>query len=259
MNRKIQSLLEFLVLILMVCVRSSHEQCSLDTAGFFGLESTITFETTFKYEIEYQGGKVPNFYSSVVPVIEEAFNSALLPSLFPDICADSNSTLNVVGLSTAPADTVDSSLACLQSVSSSNLCEVFNGALTVYMDDNSISFDQKEISTLVLSVIQNGMDNGEFASVHEIVKRLSMYTTDESSSSTSGGEGDSGGQTARERIDRFFAPVLEKIRGNKTNTAILIASPFIAFCVLATVCFFCTTGDGGKSGEDDDDYNSDAE
>jgi hypothetical protein len=247
----------------MVCVRSSHGQCSLDTAGFFGLDSKITFEITFKYEIEYQGGKVPNFYSSVVPVIEEAFNSALLPSLFPEICADSNSTLNVVGLSTAPEDTVDSSLACLQSVSSSNLCEVFSGALTVYMNDNSISFDQKEISKLVLSVIQKGMDNGEFASVHEIVKRVSMYTTDESSSSTSsstsGGEGESGGQTARERIDRFFAPILEKIRGNKTNTAILIASPFIAFCVLATVCFFCTTGDGGKSGEDDDEYDSDAE
>jgi hypothetical protein len=154
-------------------------KCVVDQNGFFGSSGSIAIIVRFKYELEIN----PNSsFKYGIANLERAFNNFLLPVLFPEKCNLPMMNINTsksigIGISLKPYDAILSSLDCAQQKSVKNKCQVIQGELTIFIDDEENS--PNTILSVVLASIKEAMANNTFLSPSKGIERVASWTQSE--------------------------------------------------------------------------------
>lgn len=212
----------------------------------------------YDYELTVQSGyELINVTDTIIPDLETSFSTVILETLFGMDCGpeESSNVEGVDGLSTLGVDIIDGAESCTLSTTTDNstTCYVVNGELTIYMNYSS----SMDYSTVVLGLLEAGMDNNDFVTVDGID---SVVFIDSSTNTTSDSE-----QSWREWFDEKLKPFFDEVRENTTLYWVVIFSPFICLCGIFLCCGFGCNRDGGEKSDDkkrgstDDDTESAAE
>jgi len=154
----------------------TRESCDVGNAGVFGNASDEDTQIVvdFGYELEVSSGDID---SEILPALESSFSNSILPQFFPEACPVANSgrrrqrrrlTTTTTAVSSRPNDVVLTDVKCSTQHDQSNQCVVVEGEMTIYLQGDT--GDQEE---RLLTVIKDGMENGDFTGAHEGVVRVS--------------------------------------------------------------------------------------
>jgi hypothetical protein len=143
------------------------QECFLNQDGFLGTEGDSQIAVKFAYELETKADAV---IDEVIPLLERAFNTAILPELFSKEC-----------VSTKPDDIVLASVACAQKNEETNMCEIVQGELTVFIDR-----DKDEVHAQIIDILKTGMENDEFVYTHDGIERVTFVILDAGTNSGTG-------------------------------------------------------------------------
>ena len=151
--------------------------------NLFGSPDGDPWFLEFGYEVETNPDDINgSFSATVLPPLEAAFNSFLLPSLFPEICREagvetSRRRLRVVGISAVPVDEPRPEIPCELPVQPGNTCLVVRGSLILFFSgsEDTIAIDQDVRDQLKL-----GMDTDAFVPAHPSIARVTFVDLDNS-------------------------------------------------------------------------------
>eukprot|EP00550_Attheya_septentrionalis_P009735 CAMPEP_0198283296 /NCGR_PEP_ID=MMETSP1449-20131203/2943_1 /TAXON_ID=420275 /ORGANISM="Attheya septentrionalis, Strain CCMP2084" /LENGTH=477 /DNA_ID=CAMNT_0043979877 /DNA_START=173 /DNA_END=1606 /DNA_ORIENTATION=+ len=168
---------------------SPSSDCTVPTTGLFGSSAnngtrvTYTYEMIIKQEVFDTDAQVQ---STVLPLVERAITSSLVPTLFEDTCGGNrriltqqqhqhHRRLKLVGVGPKPSDVIINNVDC-QVVDTPNLtsCVVVNGGFTMFSDDPNENLVSSGFDALV--TISTTMNRGDYNSVHSSIVNLT-YTT----------------------------------------------------------------------------------
>jgi hypothetical protein len=140
----------------------------------------------FAYEVEVNPAEISSgtITSEVLPPLEQTMVEYLLPTLFPDECAEPPAAtgrlgsrgrrrLEVVGVSSLPVDQVLEEMECQQLDVDTNECSYVGGAVTiryVLREDETL---QGFIQT-VLDRLKFGMNTDAFLIAHPSIERVTF-------------------------------------------------------------------------------------
>lgn len=153
-------------------------ECHIDPDGFFGSVGPSEIVIRFMYELETS---ISTDAKRILLSLERAFNSAILPELFSNICIYPHGTNDgrrlgdiglATGISTKPDDHVLRSAACGQLSDGINACRVVQGGLTIYVDNGA-----NEVQTQIIEILKAGMSNDNFLSADKGIKRVTFLET----------------------------------------------------------------------------------
>lgn len=169
--------------------------------GSFGLTFGSPNAVRFEYEVEINPDLlIGEFASEVLPNLEESMANFLLPNLFPGTCAlspgDATASfrsgavrrrLEVVGISSRPADEVSTTIECQDLLDPSNDCNYLDGELTL----NYVERAGETIETfirLALEGLRLGMDSDAFLDAHPSIVRVTFIDGPELADEPDGNE-----------------------------------------------------------------------
>lgn len=149
----------------------SRNQCETNENGAFGEVTSEGINVDFSYELETTSGDVVN---EIIPALEKAFNDRILPYLFGLECSVlAESVLgSAAGMSARPDDSILRDISCSKKDVDTDDCVVVKGGLTVFIPAAMGKEDENVIIADVISVLQQGMQNGGFNYVNKGVVRV---------------------------------------------------------------------------------------
>jgi hypothetical protein len=142
-------------------------------SGFFGFLTNNSYAVEFGYELETDPSVEGKVEDEVLPVLENNFNSFLLPVVFPSECGGSDGSTQdqfVVGITMRPDDRVLEEFGCRQIEVAGNICKVVVGELTLFTDGGR----RLEVGDQILEALRSGMEDGSFVVAHASIERVSF-------------------------------------------------------------------------------------
>jgi hypothetical protein len=127
----------------------------------------------FAYELETNPSVEGKMEDEVLPVLENKFNSFLLPVVFPSVCGGSDGSTqdqSIVGISARPDDQILEEFGCRQVEVAGNVCRVVLGELTLFTDDGR----RLEVRDIILEALRSGMEDGSFVVAYTSIDRVSF-------------------------------------------------------------------------------------
>jgi hypothetical protein len=142
-------------------------------SGFFGSLTNNSYVVEFGYELETNPSVEGKLEDDVLPVLENIFNTFLLPVVFPSECGRSDGStqdLFILGITTRPDDQILEEFECRQVEVAGNICRVVLGELTIFIDDER----RREVRDLILETLRSGMEDDSFVVTHKSIERVSF-------------------------------------------------------------------------------------
>jgi len=136
--------------------------------GFVGEigKDSVSVALNFVYEMEINSASSKSI-DDIIKDLEVGFAETAHPGLFSDDCRRQRRKLDVIGVSTLPAETVMQGATCgSEPTNTENPCYVVNSEFTTYTTNDTSESETREFA---LNAIQNAASNGDFAT-DDVVK-----------------------------------------------------------------------------------------
>jgi hypothetical protein len=179
---------------------SINETCKTSN-GAYGLLDELESVVTFFYNLELRSNLSATIIEkNVLPVLETLFNDFLLPTLFPNQCAQTDTQgtsvlkspkATVRGLSAQPFDTIQPNKTCSASNNTnSQYCHGVFGRITLFRSNYGRFLQVEPNLKLVRNTLKEGMEAGVFNNATPQVIRVSYVPETEGANVVGSGSGD---------------------------------------------------------------------